>query len=391
MRLAALGAALIALIIALISIPAGVGHAQGAARAVEGVIVNGTAGGGDVSGQTVTLHQVSADGFRDVTTTSEADGSFRFEGIEYDPTLAYGVSARYQDAIYGTDLDLSAGSPEMVTLTVYEATHDDTVVSAESASLLLASADQSAQTLAALEIVRLVNRSDTAYVPGSGVMELLRFGLPPGATELTLDTQLIGADFVQVDRGFALLASVPPGEYEVMFSYKFPYEAERFTLAKTYRYGADSLRVLAPEEVVTIASAELGAPSAVTIGERQYQTLEGEGLARGATVSLHLADLPTATAGQRIGGRLSNVRFEYAAPVGLGVLMAGLLAYGAIWKSGRRGPAHPPDEDEKAIIRQMIEDLAASYESGALSESDYRRRLRVLNSRLTALAHPDSA
>lgn len=356
-------------------------------RTVEGVVVSGTAGESDMFGQVVTLHRVTAAGFDDITTITDDTGAFRFENIEYDPSTRYGVSVRYQDAIYGTDLEMSTGSPPPVTLTVYEATHDDSIVSASSASLLLASAEASDRTLAALEIITLVNHSDMAYVPGTGVMELLRFGLPPEATELSLDTRLIGADFIQVDRGFALLASVPPGEHEIMFSYRFPYPGETFTLDKSYRYGAESLRILAPEEVVSISVESLGKPERVMIGERQYRVLEAEGLSRGESLSLELDGLPTPGVTERVGNSLSGIRFQFAAPVALGVLMVALLAYGAIWKTKgqRREAATSETYSERAVIFRMISDLTDSYESGEISDEEYRQRLMVLNARLTAL------
>ena len=394
-RLLALAASLALALLAI----GGVTHAQSQLRTVEGVIQNATQGGGEVSEQTVTLHRVTATGFDDLTTTTDGTGAFSFTGFEFNPAVSYGVSVRYQEAIYGTDLDLSAGSPDPVVLTVYDGTSDDGIVSAGSASLLLADADPSDQTLAALEIIRLVNRSDRSYIPGEGVMELLRFGLPPGASGLVLDTALIGADYVQVDRGFALLASIPPGEHEIMFSYRFPYEASSFTLEKTYRYGAETVRVLAPEEVVALSSPSLGPPSPVTIGERQYQVVESEGLTRGAEVSIDLDGLPMASAGQQIGNRLPDLQFEYAATAALVALMVGLLIYGAVWKTDRSSrsgsvavavEAPHQQDDERVVIGQMIGDLTASYEAGSLTESDYRRRLSVLNARLTSLAGDDS-
>ena len=362
-------------------------EAQTESRTVEGVVVSGTAGESDMFGQIVTLHRVTAAGFDDITTLTDDTGAFRFEDIEYDPSTRYGVSVRYQDAIYGTDLDMSTGSPPPVTLTVYEATHDDSIVSAGGVSLLLAAADSSDQTLAALEIITLVNRSDMAYVPGTGVMELLRFGLPPDATELSLDTRLIGADFIQVDRGFALLASVPPGEHEIMFSYRFPYQGETFTLDKSYRYGAESLRILAPKEVVSISVEGLGEPESVMIGDRQYRVLEAEGLSRGESLSLELDGLPTPGVTDRVGNSLSGIRFQYAAPVALGVLMIALLAYGAIWKTTGQRRESPTSEtySERAVIIRMISDLTDTYESGDISDEEYRQRLMVLNARLTAL------
>ena len=384
-------AALAAIIAALLIFGVQLAEAQQPIRTVEGTVVNGTAGGGDVADLTVTLHRVSSGAFDDLTTTTDDLGSFGFEGIPYDTGVSYGVSVRYQDAIYGTDLDLTDGSPPPVTLTVFDGTHDDTVVSASSASLLLASADGSGQTLAALEIITLANDSDRTYVPGSGVMELLRFGLPPGVTELTLDTALIGADFVQVDRGFALLASVPPGEHDVMFSYRFPYEESEFALQKTYRYGADALRILAPDEVVSISSDALGPTGSTLIGERDYQVIEAEGLTRGTAITLDLAELPMASAPQKLASRLEGIRFEYTAPVALGLLMLVLLVYGGIKRGGvtRTSTESDEDPDERAIINQMIEDLTRRYADGELPTTTYRERLRVLNSRLTTISRSE--
>ncbi len=372
-------------------------HAQSTTRAVSGIVLNATKDGASESGQPITLHRVGNAILDDLTATTDASGRFRFE-FDYDSALEYGVSVRYQNTVYGTDIDLSAGSPAPVTLTVYESSSDDSIVSAGAVSLLLASVDETAQTVAALEIVELVNGSNLAYVPGSGVMELLRFGLPPGATDLNLDTGLIGADFVQVDRGFALLASVPPGEHEIMFSYKFPYDTQKFSLSKSYRYGAETARILTPEEVMEISGEALGAPESVIIGERPYWVIEMNGLAREESIVLDLDKLPTATLVDKIGNRFSGIEFQFAAPVALGLLMTSLLVYGSIRRrdSKRRRTAGvstntTPSADtvsgteERAVLRAMINELTQRHRAGELNEADYTQRLRILNARLAEL------
>ena len=371
--------------------------AQSTTRTVSGIVLNATKDGASESGQPITLHRVGNAILDDLTATTDASGRFRFE-FDYDSALEYGVSVRYQNTVYGTDIDLSSGSPAPVTLTVYESSSDDSIVSAGAVSLLLASVDETAQTVAALEIVELVNESNLAYVPGSGVMELLRFGLPPGATDLNLDTGLIGADFVQVDRGFALLASVPPGEHEIMFSYEFPYDTQKFSLSKSYRYGAETARILTPEEVMEISGEALGAPESVIIGERPYWVIEMNGLAREESIVLDLDKLPTATLVDKIGNRFSGIEFQFAAPVALGLLMTSLLVYGSIRRrdSRRRRTAGvstntTPSADtvsgteERAVLRAMINELTQSHRAGELNEADYTQRLRILNARLAEL------
>ena len=314
---------------------------------VEGRVANGTSGGGDAGGLTVVLHQDSSTRHEDREAVTDSAGRFQFDGVEYDAALAYGLSVTYQGALYGVNVDLSAGSPPTVEIVVYEATSDDDALSAASASVLYASADESTRLVVVLEIIRLVNGSDRTYVPGPEPMDLVRFGLPRGAARLRLDTRLPGADFVQVDRGFALIASIPPGEHEILYTYEFPYSDQAFGYRKSFNYGADHLRVLAPVEVLRVTSGRLGGPSTTLIGQREYHLLEARGIERGASIDLLLEDLPQPGLAGRVRRQLDGVRFELAAPVALGVLMAGLIVY-ALWRRSR-------ERDEAAELSEAVD------------------------------------
>ncbi|MCH8205809.1 MAG: carboxypeptidase regulatory-like domain-containing protein [Chloroflexi bacterium] len=330
--------ALLPTLTALVAPPAV--HAQDQETSIEGRVVNVTPGGGAVGGLTVLLHQQDQGGvpFATVEVTTDDEGRFRFDAAEYDPTFAYGISLTYQDAIYVLDVDLSNGDPGPITLEVYDSSDDDEALSASLASVLFAWADSADQTVSTLEIVKIVNRSDHTYVPGSDVMGFLRFGLPPGAQGLRVDTALPGADFIVVDKGFALLASIPPGEHEVMYTYRFPYTGTAVEFTKSLRYGAELLRVLAPEEALSLSGRELGEVETVTIGERRYRLLQATGLPKGAQFSVRLDGLPEALPGQRPEAivqssdrRLDEVRFEYIAPVALGMLMASIIGF-VFWR-----------------------------------------------------------
>ena len=232
---------------------------------------------------------------------------------------------------------------------VYDASDDDSVLSASLASVLFSSVDPAMGTLSVLEIVTIVNRSDRTYVPGSGVMSFLRFGLPEGAGHLQLDTLLPGADFIQVDRGFALIASLPPGEHEVLYTYRFPYSGTEAEFTKSLRYGADLFRVLVPEELAELSGAAMAEVETAavemgttTIGDREYQLVAAVDLERGAQLTARLAGLPEAQrATQTLGAvdppgdaGIDRIRFEYAAPVALGILMVVAISFAA-WR-GRR-------------------------------------------------------
>jgi hypothetical protein len=365
-------------------------QAQEQPLVVDGLITNGTQDGNSVEDLTVIFHLEGADVHEHIEATTDGEGQFKIDGIRFDPTLVYGVSVNYGGALYGTDVDLSAGPPPPIALTVYDATDSDEVVYAASASLLFAGVDTTNLTVTALEIVAIVNDSDHAYVPGDEPMNLLRFGLPPGARNLQVDTRLLGANFLQVDRGFALLASVPPGEYEVMYTYEFPYSESEMLLSKSMRYGAENLRVLVPEELFELSSDELGSPETVVIGERLYNLLQVSDVPREGQISLRLEGLPQPSLADRTGRRLDGIRFEYAAPISLALLMASLIGY-AFWKRMiglKETPITSEVSDiaeERTTLLQMIEELEGGLGAGTLDEEDYRRRRRVLEARLASL------
>ena len=319
-------------------------QAQAGRVTIEGQVVNATPDGGSVEGTVVVLHREAASVHDHVETLVDPDGQFGFEAVEVDNQATYGVSVTYQGALFGVDLDLdlTAGDPAPVSLTVYDVVQGDEVLSVSSASLLYAQTDVPSRRVVALEIVKIANRSDRAYVPGPEPMDVLRFGLPPGAQELSVDTQLAGGDFIQVDRGFALVATVPPGEHEVLFRYSFPYSGTEAVVNKSFRYGAEHLRVLAPEGLMQLSSPDLDGPERVDIGGRRYDLLQATGLPRGASVSLELTGLTVSTLADRLGDRMGSTRFEYVAPVGLGVFMALLIAYALVSRLRRRGEADDP-------------------------------------------------
>ena len=305
--------------------------AQQSPLSISGQVVNGSPQTSSVVGLAVVLHMQGETTYDSKTTITDNDGHFTFDGIGYDPTLVYGVSVRYQDTLYGTEVNLADGAPSPVTIEVYDAVYEQDVIRVGSASLLFADADRLTQSVSALEIVKVINDSDFTFVPGSGgPMSLLRFGLPPGAEGLQVDTRLLGADVVQVDRGFAVIGSVPPGEHDIMFTYSFPYDGAETTFEKSFPFGADSLRVLSPNEVLTLASEDIGAPEPVTIGERPYQLIETAGIERGKRINVHLSGLPQTTLADRVQGAVTGARYEYIAPALLAVFLTALIPFAVI-------------------------------------------------------------
>ena len=360
-------------------------------RVVEGAVTNGTSGGGPVAGLTALFHRQTLEGTSIVETKVDEDGRFRFDDVSFDPTALFGVTVEYQGAVYGRDIDLSGGSPLPFEVTVYESSSDDTLLTIPRVSVIYSQADKASQTLWAFEIIGIRNATDRTYVPGPGPMQLLRFGLPPDATDLRLDTNLAGTEVIQVDRGFALSAVVPPAEdaYEVGFSYQFPYAGDRASVTKSYLYGAESLRVLAVPDTVTLSSDQLDGPESVDIGGVSYQLMATADAPRGFRLSLELLDLPQPSFAERVERRVRQVRPEYLAPAGLGLLLVSLIGF-ALWRrgTGRRGLGMAEAGTERDLLVREIARLEDRFDRGDLDEEQYHNERAALLEKLSSLSAP---
>ena len=358
-------------------------------REVTGKIINGTAKSLPPFGLTVTLHRQTANTYEETTTTTDTEGNFRFENVPLDPEALYGVTIRYQGVVYGTDIDLRPESPTPVTVTIYETSDDQSLLSVSSSSLLIPQVDKIAREVYALEIVNVVNTGDRTYVPGAEPMNLLRFGLPPGAKGLQIDTSLVGADAIQVDRGFAVPANIPPGEHEVMFAYHFGYDGESVAYDKSYLYGAEKVRILVPYEIGDLSSADFGAPGDVQIGDKHYQLIEVTDIARQSRATLKISSLPQATLWDRAQATASDVSYELVAPALLGLLMVSLIAIalarrGMLFAGGTPSAGAQEDSANRAAIIAQIADLERALEQGKLREADYFAKRQALLDRLAA-------
>ena len=364
-------------------------HQQTGMVTIRGHVTNGTEGGDPVEGLSVVLHRNTIDDLNESRTTVGPDGSFVFSDIRYDAETAYGVSTVYKGALYGLNLDLSQGDPQDVQISIFEPIRSDDVLHATLVSMLIDNADPVSQSLSVLEIVRLVNDSDMTYVPGPDPMQLIRFGLPEEAHGLRVDTSMLVSDIFQVDRGFGVSASVPPGTHEVLYSYQFPYSGSSFDFSRNLRYGADLLRVVLPRQVAGLTDASIGKPDAVDIGGQPYNVLEVADVPRGEILSFAFTDLPVPTLRDRAANALESIRWELTAPVALGVLAA--VAVGAVlWRNRRLRPVALPrgrmPPDEREVVISMVAELDSRHRKGDLQEEEYRRRRSVLTKRLSSLA-----
>ena len=164
---------------------------------VTGRLVNGTVDGPVPAGVEVTLHAVrSTASVETRTAVTDELGTFRIEVPVLEDVASYVVSLSYEGAIYGRPIAFNE-LDQPVEITVYESTTDLAVLEVNSAALVLRPQAETEGMLTGSEVVSLVNTSDRTFIPdltgpAMGQMNFMRFSLPPGATNLRLESDLAG-------------------------------------------------------------------------------------------------------------------------------------------------------------------------------------------------------
>ena len=126
--------------------------------------------------------------------------------------------------------------------------------------------------------------------------------------------------------GFAITAPVQPGRHQVSFTFTVPYAGDALAWRDNTLQGAESLRLLIPDEFGDIGVGGLAALEPLTLGEITYRVWGTENLAPGAGVDLQLSGLPEPSWVTKLGNPLSEARFWYGAIPVTGGRDAGLPA-----------------------------------------------------------------
>ena len=354
---------------------------------VRGLVINGSDGSEAGKGISVGLH-VSKLGSSStmINGATKSDGSFIFTDVPIEDDALYGISVLYDGVTYASGFDIYSKDP--VELVIYETTNSDEIISVVKASFLFTDVDIESQKIFVMEMVSLDNNTDITYKPGSGPMELLRFGLPDGVDQLVVDTGLRDADWIQVDRGFALIASVPPGTHELMYSYSLPYDSSAITFSKNWRYGADNFRMVAPQGIFDFIT-DLGSEVInKDIGGLIYQVQEVEGIGREQMMSVDVYNLSMPSIWQKSLRYFTTARYEYSGPIALSIILL-IVGVVGIWKTmmvRRRKSGWFPGSEEKQVIGDMIAEVDILFEKGLIDKEEHFVRVESLKKRLNALS-----
>ena len=355
---------------------------------IKGEIVNSTQGSGAGEMISVALHVSSLDSLRETQHTfTDFNSRFQFESVAYSPDSLYGLSAIYQGTVYVSDITIESGVAKFTSLLVYDTSTDDEVIFLSKGSFSIIGIDSLNRKISILELATISNNSKLTYVQGSGPMDLIRFGIPEGATNFLFDTLIPAAEYIQVDKGFALMASLPPGNHEIMYSYDIPYSGQQAEVLKSWRYGVENASILYPHGIVNISTG-FETESQDIISGKTYTILESKNIARGAKTTIVINGLPTPKLLDRIYNQFGQMRYEYTGPVGflLVLISIGSMGIFSTIRLRNRRKSWLAGSSEAQVILDQIAELDRRYTEGNLDSQLYRDRREYLVKRLQTIS-----
>ena len=367
--------------------------------AIRGKVVNGTSGGG-VPGDMVVLMLVTGpDGTLSGTGQALAgsDGRFVFDDVSVVPGASYNISVDYESVFYGQSL-LADQLADEVVVTIHEPTEDAGIILVERQVMVISGFDEAERVATATEFVRFSNPTDMTLRPNletarPGMFSFMRFALPPGAADVTVQSDLRGGEIISVGSGFALTAAVPPGQHSVDFAYTFPYQGGGLGYRNSLPQGADIFQVLVPNRWESVDIDGLTPRPAVGIGDEIYRAWEGRDIPAGPGVQLAFSGLPEPGVLARVGNTLSGGSFWITAiPSAMGAILLALLLLGLFRRHGpvadgeggtiaTNGALALPDATLRAEIVASLAVLDDRYQDGGIERDDYYSQRAQLVSR----------
>lgn len=370
--------------------------------AISGTVVNGTHGNATVPNQQVTLQSLGGNGTTNLASvTTDSVGHFAFAHLADVGGAVYAVYTRYQQALFTTGSISVQGGTQNVQLVVYDVTGTDAALRITSITALVRDPRPVNGLVSVGEFFTFHNSGATSFLgstqAGNGLpMNLLRFALPTGATNVTLGAGFDGAQSATVSTGFGATATVPPGNSQFAFAFDVPYTGTSALLTIKAEYPADSVLLLIPPPY-TAQPQGMQARGPISTNGAEYSAFTHGALAAGTQVAAQLSGLPPA-------GEAPTLDFgQLVALVGaLALLLAALLAVyirrgqfpfalgsarAAMSRAAAGAKPTPPlvgNVEREQLLHELLA-LQQARSRAELSAAQFRRRTADVRAALRAL------
>ena len=367
-----------------------------------GRLLDGTKNNAPVAGQTVTLQLAHGDTAQDfATATTDAHGAYSFDNLPTDKTMSYAVYIRYQGAQYVSDIvSLDSKPVQQVNLTVYGATTNTAKIAVLQTSILFHDPDAQKGTITVSEVFFFKNLAIYTYVgsldASQGKPNALLFSLPRGARNVSLSSGFDGYKVIQVDRGFATDAALPPGDSQFAFSFEVPYSASFYDFGNVVMYPTVQLSILVPPDI-RATSGILTSQVVITADSHPYHLFKTSQLLANQQVHLQLEGLPAPTPSGTPSvlntttvWLIATLIMMLAVVVVTRFLLRSYRRNNAIRRSQPRGKkatkgsSLAAKERQQTLLQELL-DLDKAFEAGKLSKVIYQERRAKTKARLRTI------
>jgi mono/diheme cytochrome c family protein len=330
---------------------------------------------------------------------TDANGLYKFDKLPVDPTLAYAVRTSYpEDVPYSSEfisLD-SAKTEANLPVLVYDTTTDPSGIKAERVHYIV---EFDAGRALIAELIVLSLDGDKAYV-GDG-NHVLRFPLPAGAQDLSVNDGELGQRFIQIDNGFVDRQPLPPGpnSRQILYRYSLPYDGTSLELQRSLPYPAANVNALISDVGEQVSSADLTNNGTRQTENGAYYTLSQQNVAANQPVRISLSGLPAAGSAMP-GAAVATGATGSSSGLNRWVLIALIAAVAALaafvvalpLARSRRGETLSPVGE--ALNREDLVDALAqldtAYEAGEIGETAYRDQRLKLKAQLRDLMRKEA-
>ena len=370
-----------------------IANAQTSQTGISGKLINGTEGG-DVPVNTevllLAIDLMNNQIIEEASTLADDNGIFQFKNVVHKPGVSFRIVAKTGTHTPSLDMQF-VDNWQDVELTIYEETASLEQIRIESYVLMIPSIDARERQAGVLSVINLSNTGDRVWIPDlkspnlTG-LDLLRFNLPLGYTDLSVESELPPGNILDIATGFAMTNPIPPGDATILISYIVPYEGDGFDFILKLPYGATQIRMLLADEAGSISSDNLAPTGSITVADSLFNAIEGSDFIADEKITISFRGMPQPTPLQEISEFLNSRSYVYLLLGILGLTLITILVY-AIFRSQRQAKIHQ-DKLKMARRIKIIKEIASldeEYENHNTNEIEYKKRRNELKQKVMAI------
>ncbi|HCI86409.1 MAG TPA: hypothetical protein DHV68_06140 [Dehalococcoidia bacterium] len=362
-------------------------QAQDQQNSILGKVTNGTEGGvlpDDLEVILMSIDVANNQIIEQETITVDEDGIFGFSNLVSGPGLVYRVVVNAES--YTPSLDMSTVEDwQNVSMSIYDETTSLDDITVSSYVMMVPTIDARSRQAGVLTVINVDNRGDRIWIPDLSDpnltgLDLLRFNLPEGYSDLAIESELPNGNVLEIPTGFALTNPVPPGEAAILISYIITYEGDGFDFTLKLPYGADQVRTLLPDDAGEISAEGFGTLESVFVADNVFNQFEGNNYAKGDEFLISYSGLPQPKLLQTVSDFFQGRTYVVVIIWIIGVAMLGILVW-AIYSSRKRSDQYADDDGELVGRSDFLAEIAAlddEFEANKIDEDEYNEQREEL-------------